>query len=159
MFASGIYLLAIVSANLTLVVFGPAFSIINAFLFIGLDLTLRDRLHEAWGNQGLIWKMPTLITIGSAITILMNLEALQIAIASAVAFWVSSLADALVYSRLKGKDYYLRVNGSNVVGAGIDSLIFPVMAFGSFAWLIFLGQFSAKVFGGAIWSWLLNKIK
>lgn len=41
------YLVAIVLANLTVAAFGPRMVIVNAFLFIGLDLTARDRLHDA----------------------------------------------------------------------------------------------------------------
>ena len=48
-----LYLFAIVAANLLVARFGPSVTIINAFLFIGLDLTTRDGLHEAWGKSGL----------------------------------------------------------------------------------------------------------
>ena len=41
----GLYLVAIIAANLLVAKFGPAISIVNAFLFIGLDLTARDKLH------------------------------------------------------------------------------------------------------------------
>ena len=43
----GMYLAAIVAANLSVAAFGLAVSIANAFIFIALDLTSRDRLHEA----------------------------------------------------------------------------------------------------------------
>ena len=46
-----IYLGAIVLANFMILWFGPAVSVINAFLLIGLDLSLRDRLHDAWGRD------------------------------------------------------------------------------------------------------------
>ena len=42
------YLAAIVAANLTVSAFGPTWSIVNALLFVGLDLTTRDKLHDAW---------------------------------------------------------------------------------------------------------------
>ena len=48
-----IYLVAIVSANLLIIWFGPAVSILNAFFLIGLDLSLRDRLHDLWKGEGL----------------------------------------------------------------------------------------------------------
>jgi len=93
-----IYLGAIVLANFMILWFGPAVSVLNAFLLIGLDLSLRDRLHDAWG-EGLVWKMGLLILTGSGLTILLNLEAMQIAVASAVAFGVSAAGDAVVYQR------------------------------------------------------------
>ena len=43
--AIAIYAIAMTLANLSVAAFGPAISPINAFLFIGLDLTLRDWLH------------------------------------------------------------------------------------------------------------------
>ena len=46
-----IYLGAIVLANFMILWFGPAVSVVNAFLLIGLDLSLRDRLHDAWGGD------------------------------------------------------------------------------------------------------------
>ena len=154
----GIYLAAIVLANLMIVWFGPSISIINAFLLIGLDLSLRDTLHDAWDGKGLWWKMLALICGGSAITVVLNWDALPIAIASSVAFLCSGIGDGLVYWRLRRRDFLVRSNSSNVVGAGIDSLIFPILAFGfPPLWGIVAGQFIAKVFGGGIWSWILMR--
>ena len=153
----GIYLAAIVLANLMIGWFGPSISIINAFLLIGLDLTLRDELHDQW-KDGLIWKMAVLIGSGSLITVVLNWDALPIAIASSVAFLCSGIGDGLVYWRLRRRDFLVRSNSSNVVGAGIDSLIFPILAFGfPPLWGIVAGQFIAKVFGGGIWSWILMR--
>ena len=153
-----IYLGAIVLANFMILWFGPAVSVLNAFLLIGLDLSLRDRLHDAWG-EGLVWKMGLLILTGSGLTILLNLEAMQIAIASAVAFGVSAAGDAVVYQKLKDRIFLFRSNGSNIVGSLLDSMIFPILAFGwPPLWWIVLGQFVAKVAGGGIWSWILWKV-
>ena len=56
-----VYLGAIILANLTLLWFGPSAAIVNAFLLIGLDLSLRDRLHEAWSGKALWAKMLVLV--------------------------------------------------------------------------------------------------
>ena len=61
----GAYLAAIVAANLSVATFGPAVSVANAFVFIALDLSSRDRLHEAWTGRGLAWRMAALIASGS----------------------------------------------------------------------------------------------
>jgi len=159
MTVSIIYLLAIVTANLTLLYFGPIAAIYNAFILIGLDLSLRDRLHEEWGGNQLWLRMGALILTGSTITVLLNLDAMQIAIASAVAFGVASLGDALVYHLLKRKHYLLKANGSNVVGSALDSLIFPTLAFGVLMPEIVLGQFAAKFIGAALWSLLLMRLQ
>ena len=151
------YLIAIVVANLTLLCFGPQAAIINAFLLIGLDLSLRDKLHDQWQGKNLWLKMLALICGGSAITVALNWEALPIAIASATAFLAAGIGDALLYARLRKYKFLIRSNGSNVAGSALDSVIFPTMAFGVFMPEIILGQFLAKVVGGAIWSFILNK--
>lgn len=146
------YLGAIVLANLLVARFGPSIVIFNAFVLIGLDLTARDQLHEAWKNDKLALKMVVLIFAGSAITIVMNRDATQIAIASFVAFSLAAVTDTVVYHLLGHKPRWLRINGSNVPSAAVDSLVFPTLAFGGFLPLITLGQFAAKVGGGFIWS-------
>lgn len=152
-----LYLLAIVLANLSVATFGPAASIVNAFVFIGLDITARDRLHEAWQGQGLVWKMGLLILAGSALSALLNIRALPIAVASCVAFAGAGLADALVYQLLSECAQLVKVNGSNVVSAAVDSVLFPALAFG-FPLLVpvMVGQFAAKIVGGFLWSLALG---
>jgi len=152
-----LYLVAIVLANLTVAWFGPKMTIVNAFLFIGLDLTSRDYLHEEWHNKGLIWKMTLLIATGSIITYLLNRNAGQIALASFVAFASAATIDTVSYHLLKKKEYLIKVNGSNVASALADSILFPTLAFASFLPLIILGQFAAKVGGGFVWSLMLHK--
>lgn len=152
-----IYLAAITAANLTLMWFGPVASIFNAFILIGLDLSLRDKLHDQWKGRHLWWKMFALICGGSAITIVLNWNALPIALASATAFLLAGLGDAIVYSKLSGKKFMIRSNGSNIAGSAIDSVIFPTLAFGIFMPEIILAQFAAKMLGGFLWSWGLNR--
>lgn len=146
------YLAAIVAANLAVVAFGPPATIINAFLFIGLDITARDRLHEAWRGRRLWLKMVALIASGSLISWLLNRNAGPVAVASLVAFAASGIADALTYHALRRRAWLVKVNGSNVVSAAVDSLIFPTLAFGRLIVWVVLGQFIAKVAGGAVWA-------
>jgi len=153
----GLYLLAAILANLSVAYFGPASTIANAFLFIGLDLTSRDKLHEAWHGKGLWWKMLALIAAGSIISWILNKDAGQIAIASFAAFAISGMVDSVAYQALYKRGWFVKVNGSNVFSALADSLTFPTIAFGSFLPMIVLGQFAAKVAGGFIWSWILQK--
>lgn len=150
-----IYLAAIVVANLTVAAFGPSVTIANAFWLIGLDLTVRDRLHERWQDDGLRWKMALLIGVGGLISWALNQGAAQIALASTVAFVISASLDAAVFAALHGHPRMVRVNGSNLFGAAADSLLFPTLAFGSFLPLVVLGQFAAKVAGGLLWSVIL----
>jgi hypothetical protein len=147
-----LYLVAIVLANLTVAAFGPGMTIVNAFLFIGLDLTARDRLHDSWRGNKLLPKMAALIAAGSLLSWLLNRNAGQIALASFVAFAAAATVDAVVYHFLGNYPRWLRINGSNIPSAFVDSIIFPTLAFGSFLLPIVLGQFAAKTLGGFVWS-------
>jgi queuosine precursor transporter len=157
MFYIILYLVAIVAANLTVAMWGPSMTIVNAFLFIGLDLTSRDNLHDAWHGRGLWWKMALLIGAGSALSWAINRDAGQIALASFVAFAAAGVVDAIAYHFLRNREWMIRVNGSNVLSAAVDSLVFPTIAFGALLPTIVIGQFVAKVAGGAVWSWILRK--
>ena len=150
-----VYLLAIVLANLSVARFGPAALFVNAFLFIGLDLSSRDRLHEAWSGHSLASRMGLLILAGSFLSWLINRNAGPIAIASCIAFAASAVADGFVYHGLRNRSRLARVNGSNTIGAMVDSLLFPTLAFGAFDPWVVAGQFLAKVAGGAFWGWIL----
>lgn len=150
------YLTAIILANLTVAAFGPSMVIINAFLFIGLDLTARDRLHDNWKGNKLVLKMTGLIAAGSLLSWFINRDAGQIALASFVAFAAAASVDAIVYHLLGNYPRWLRINGSNVPSALVDSIIFPTLAFGSFLWPIVLGQFLAKITGGFVWSMVFH---
>ncbi|MCL4266064.1 MAG: VUT family protein [Anaerolineae bacterium] len=147
-----LYLVAIVLANLSVAAFGSNMVIVNAFLFIGLDLTARDRLHDTWRGHHLALKMTVLIAAGSILSWVLNRDAAQIALASFVAFASASIVDAVVYHLLGNYPRWLRINGSNIPSALVDSLVFPTLAFGAFLWPIVLGQFLAKVLGGLVWS-------
>lgn len=156
MFYIGLYLVAIVSANLIITQYGPVMAIPVAFLFIGLDLTIRDALHDAWYRRGLMWKMTLLIATGSILSWFLNRNAGQIALASFVAFACAGTADAVVYALLGKRARLLKINGSNIVSAAVDSIVFPVLAFGfPLLWPIMLGQFAAKALGGAGWSLII----
>lgn len=144
----GIYVAAMVAANLLVWWLGPWFSPINSFLLIGLDLTLRDVMHERLTR----WQLAGVILVGGAITWAVNPAAAHIAIASATAFLCAALADWAAYSWLRARPWLVRSNGSNVVGAAVDSVIFPTLAFGVFLPHIIALQFVAKVGGGAVWS-------
>lgn len=137
--------------------FGPNASIVNAFLFIGMDLSTRDKLHDAWNGRGLVWKMTALIAAGSLLSYLLNRSAGPIALASFVAFAAAATVDAIAYHFLRDRARLVRVNGSNVFSAAVDSLVFPTLAFGGLNLAITLGQFTAKVAGGFVWSLILQR--
>lgn len=154
-----LYLTAIILANLSSAHFGPSASVVNAFLFIGLDLTARDKLHEAWHGRGLIRKIGLLILSGSVLSWAINRNAGMIAVASFVAFACAAMVDTFVYQLLYKRGYLAKVNISNIFGSAVDSLIFPTIAFGGFMPLVILWQFAAKVVGGFLWALILRTKK
>jgi uncharacterized PurR-regulated membrane protein YhhQ (DUF165 family) len=153
------YLTAIVLANLSTTYFGAWATIINAFLFIGLNITSRDKLHEKWKNNNLLAKMGMLIFVGSFISYLLNKDSARIAIASFIAFVITGVIDTVVYQLAINKTKFIKINLSNVFSSLADSIAFPTIAFGSFMPLIIMGQFLAKVFGGFVWSIILKDKK
>lgn len=157
MIYAGIYIAALVIANLLAAWLGPWFSLVNAFVLIGLDLSLRDKIHDLWEGDKLPLKMGGLIATASIVSYAINPATGMIAFASLAAFTLSMVADSYAYYLLKDKDWFIRANGSNVAGAAVDSLIFPTIAFGGLMIEIVLLQFVAKVFGGVVWSYLLKK--
>jgi len=147
-----VYVVAILLANISVAIFGPAISPINAFLFIGLDLALRDWLHMRLRA----WQMFCIIAIAGVLSYVFNPAAGIIAVASSISFAVSALADWVTFMRLRGS-WLARSNASNVVGSAVDSLIFPTLAFGALIPHIVVLQFIAKVVGGALWAWVLSR--
>ncbi len=153
-----LYLFAIVAANLLVAQFGAGITVLNAFVLIALDLTARDRLHDAWHGKYLWRNMALLIGVGSLLSAILNVNATPIAVASFVAFALSGLADTVVYSFLSKQSRFVRMNGSNLISAGVDSIVFPVLAFGfPPMWGIVIGQYLAKTVGGGVWSWILTR--
>jgi hypothetical protein len=157
--AALVFVSAIAAANLLVAWLGPWVSPLNAFVLIGLDLSLRDWLHDKWRNE--LWRMGALIASAGVLSYLLNPAAGRIAIASTVAFTLAGTVDALAYHGLIDRKWLVRANGSNVAGAAADSLAFPLIAFGFFpgvAAIIGL-QFVAKVGGGAVWSVVIGKVR
>jgi len=149
-----IYIAAMVAANLLVWWLGPWSSPFIAFTLIGLDLTLRDVLHGRLHRS----QLAAVVFAGGLITLLVNPAAEAIAVASSIAFVASALADWAVFSALHRRPWLTRVNGSNAVGALVDSIIFPTLAFGAFLPHIIVLQFIAKTLGGALWSLALHSI-
>lgn len=151
-FALIAYAIAMTVANMLVATFGPSISPINAFVFIGFDLALRDWLQIKLKPV----QMGALIAGTGLLTYALNQSAGMIAIASAVSFTAAALVDWLVFTKIKGT-WLFRANSSNMAGAAVDSLMFPTIAFGGFMLEIVVMQFVAKIVGGAIWTYWLNK--
>lgn len=153
-----IYILTLVIANMVVAHFGPVSTPVVAFVLIGFDLTLRDRLHDQWQGRQLWPRMLALIASAGVLSYVLNPMSGPIAIASVLAFSLASLADAAAYQMLAGRSWAVRANGSNVVGAAVDSLIFPLVAFGVALPSIVFAQWIAKVVGGMLWAYVISRM-
>lgn len=145
-----LYLCAIVAANLIVAAHGPWITPYIAFVFIGLDLTTRDALHEHLNGATRWFSLGVLIALGGFLSYLLNADAAKIATASVVAFVAAGLTDTIVYEALRRTDRDTRVNASNIAAAAVDSILFLYIAFGVVNGISFV-QFVAKVAGGVVW--------
>ena len=152
MIAACVYIGALCAANYLVFLFGPWWSLVNSFALIGLDFVLRDRLHERLG----LWWVSALALAAGVISYLLNPAGGMIALASCASFVLAALGDGVAYQALIGKPWPVKSNASNAVAAGIDSLIFPLIAFGGLMPHIVIGQFVAKIGGGFVWSLMLG---
>ena len=150
-----VYVLAICAANFSVQIFGPVVTPLNAFLLIGLDFVIRDKLHEWFG----FLPMLGLVVVAGVVSYSVNPATDMIAIASVSAFALASVTDATVYQALIRRSWLVKSNGSNLASSIVDSIVFPMVAFGAFLPWVVLGQFAAKVLGGSVWAWLLRGVK
>ena len=151
-FAVLIYASAIILANLLVATFGPTVTPINAFFLIGLDLALRNWLSLRMTKTS----MAAMILGTGVISYLINPASGMIAVASGVAFTLAALADWATFNTVAG--HWMKRNlAGNSVGALVDSIVFPTLAFGSLMPLIVLAQFVAKVAGGSMWGYLISR--
>ena len=151
--AAFIYVAALCSANLLIYVFGPLWSVVNSFFLIGLDFILRDRLHDRIG----FYRVTGLSVLAGTISYVINPAGGMIALASSVSFIIAAIGDGSVYQALIRHKWIIRSNASNVISSAIDSVVFPMIAFGALMPHIVIGQFLAKVAGGAVWSLILTR--
>lgn len=149
------YIAALCAANYLVFIFGPWWSIINSFVLIGFDFIVRDKLHERLGLN----KISLIVIVAAVLSYLINPAGGMIAVASGISFLMASLTDGFIYQRLIKRKWVVKSNASNIAASAVDSILFPIIAFGSFMPWIIAGQFLTKIFGGFVWSFLLRRIK
>ena len=88
----------------------------------GLSFVLRDALQDAAGKRAAV----AVIAAGAVLSFLVADP--FIALASAVAFLVSEVADLAVYTPLRRKGYVRAAVASNTVGAFVDTVLFLAVA-------------------------------
>jgi len=108
----------------------------SGVIMIGIALVLRDLVQRRLG----VGVAAGAIVAGAALSAVLAPPALVIA--SAVAFFLSELADLAVYTPLAARRLLLAVVLSSLIGLVVDSIVFLWLAFGSLEFL--LGQIVGK---------------
>lgn len=146
------YLAAAVAANAAVTWFGQSALPFTAFFLIPFDLVARDVLHDRWAGSWLWPRMAALVLGGSAVSWASATGSSAVCLASAVSFAAAGMADAITYQACGSRSRFARMIGSNAVSSIVDSVVFPLCAFGATdAWLSCL-QAAAKFFGGWLWA-------
>lgn len=112
-------------------------------LAAGLSLTLRDVIQDVSGGRVVF-----LAILGGAILSLLTSNP-ALALASGTAFFVSEIADYMIYTPLRNRGRILfAVFLSNTVGAIVDTFLFLTLAFGasSITLISMLGQLVGKTY-------------
>ena len=154
------FIATVAGANWALATFGIVpigfgLSAPSGVYFAGLAFTLRDLLHERGGR---FWVLSAII-LGAALSTLLE-DAQRFALASGTAFFLSELADWIIYTPLRRKRWILAIIGSNIVGLIIDSVLFLWLAFGSLEFIE--GQIAGKTYmtiGAVVIIWITRYIK
>jgi uncharacterized PurR-regulated membrane protein YhhQ (DUF165 family) len=147
-----LYLGAIVIANVAVATWGARALPFTAFLLIPFDLCARDVLHERWAARSLVLRMGGLVAAGSVLTMALSPGSGRVALASVAAFGTAAIVDTGVYQLAHGLKRFWKMNLSNLCSSMVDSILFPVIAFGSTTLALSATQSAAKFFGGVLWS-------
>jgi uncharacterized PurR-regulated membrane protein YhhQ (DUF165 family) len=150
-----LYLVAFVLANFIVLWFGAKGLIFTAIFLIPFDFIIRCLFHEQWKGKELILKLGGLVSVASLLTYLINHNAINIALGSMFGFISAQIFAGIFYQLNIKRSYFVKVNGSDVVGIICDSIVFQLVAFSVINPNITLSQTLLKVAGGLLWYWII----
>lgn len=150
-----LYLLAFVLSNFIVLWFDAQGLIFTALFLIPFDFVIRCMFHEQWKGKELILKLGMIALIASTLTFLINQNTLKIAIASSFGFIGAQIFAGVFYQFFIKCNYFIKVNGSDVIGILIDSIIFQLIAFSVIVPKITISQILLKIVGGLFWYWII----
>lgn len=136
-FAGGVIAANWLTSRFGLVPVGFGMTATAGTVAAGWTLLARDWVHEVAGRRAVL----ACIAAGAVLSAVLAGPAL--AIASAVAFAVSELADLLVYQPLRRRGLLRAVVASNAAGAPLDTIVFLSLA-GFPVWSALPGQLWVK---------------
>lgn len=113
----------VVASNWLTATYGLVWGIVTAGTFTAAAvLAVRDIVRETGG----LWAALACIAAGAALSLVLTVP--QLAMASAVAFAVSEVADTLIYEPLRRRGRLRAAAWSNLVGSVVDSFLFLWLA-------------------------------
>lgn len=155
-----LYLTTIVAANLLVAALGMWIAPVLSLVFIGLDMALRDHLHNRWERRGKLWpRMLSLVVAGSILSAAIQPASWSIAVASGISFALAGILDAGVYAALHRHNMLVKANGSNLLSAVVESATFLYLAVGYVDSVLLSTMWCMKVCGGFIASSILHRIQ
>lgn len=153
-----LYIVMFVIANFLVLKFGKIGVLLASSIFIPFDFVIRCYFQEKWVGKALMLRIGSLILVSSIISYFVNYDLKNIAIASFFSFLSSQIIATILYQLLKEREYFIKVNGSDLFAIITDSIIFQSIAFGSIVWKITVGQILIKFIGGFIWYLILFQL-
>lgn len=140
-----LYVSLFIVANLLVASFGPWITPFNALFIISADMVIRDRIQF---NNGFFWSVSSCFVAGLS-TVIINPDAGMIAIASMSSVIMAGVGSAIIF-KFKSGCFYRKAFPANVAAAAIDSVAFPIIAFGHLMIDVTIVQFLAKTIGAII---------
>lgn len=148
-----VYVAIFLLANLLVASFGPAVTPFNALFLIAADMVLRDRIQF---ESGAAWSILACLLAGVA-TVLIAPGSEMIALASGLSCLLAGSASAIAF-KLKSGGFFQKALPANVISAAVDSIAFPLIAFGAIMPGITVAQFAAKTIGASIILLIIRKL-
>ncbi len=150
-----IYILAFTFANLLVVWFGPYGLIISSLLLVPFDFIMRCLFHETQKGIKLLLSLTTLVLLSSVVTVYINHDSFNIALASCLGFTGAQIGAGIFYQLMIKQKYFIKVNGSDLIAIIVDSIIFQIIAFSEIDTTVFLSQVLMKFIGGLFWYYII----
>ena len=148
-----LYASLFILANIMVATFGPVITPINALVLISADIVIRDKLQYKYGFLTSILAC----FIAGAMTVVIQSGAGMIAVASMLSVVLSGVASAVSF-KLKSGSFFQKAIPASVVAALVDSIAFPLIAFGSIMPWVTIGQFAAKTIGAMTILYIMKRL-
>lgn len=140
-------------ANVLVSMFGVWVTPLNSLFIIAADMVMRDRIQY---DSGFMVAMFACLMAGTA-TVLISPGSEMIAIASFSSVVLAGSGSAIVF-HFKSGGFYSKALPANICAAAIDSVAFPVIAFGSVMYDVSIAQFAAKTAGATAIIWIMKRV-